>query len=246
MPSFSCTSATLKELPFFSTLSEAEVTKLLPFVQFRTYNRGMFVIASGSAIDGLYIIVSGRLKVVLQDERGRQFIVAQLGPKDLCGEALMQECRTGEAVEAVTQCELVYLPRKAVLECLERNPTAAMFILAVVTARLSDARRKMGNLALETVGTRVLRVLLEQGHEEHGEWRVDVGAETIAALVGASREMVSRVTKNLINRGVVRRYKRKLIVANRSRLAEYAQHSESRLERNGSASSKAPYPQFAR
>jgi CRP-like cAMP-binding protein len=224
MPTFTCTPLSLKELPLFSTLSDAEVATLLPLVQVRTHYPRTLVLGAGSATDGIYIIVSGRVKVVLQDERGRYFIAAQLREGDICGElGLMQEVRNSEAIEAVTKCELIYVPRKAVLECLERNPKAAMFMLNVVTERLRDTRRNCASLALDTASTRVVKVLLEQGHQVDTEWSVDVGAETVAALVGASREMVSRVVKNLIQRGLVRRNKRKLIVIDRSRLAAYAE-----------------------
>jgi CRP-like cAMP-binding protein len=223
MSTFTCTPSSLKELPLFSTLSDAEIATLLPLVQVRTQYPRTLVLSAGSAIDGLYIIVSGRVKVLVEDERGRQFIVAQLRDGDICGElGLMQEVRSSEAIEAVTKCELIYVPRKAVLECLERNPQAAMFMLNVVTERLRDTRRHCASLALETASTRVLKVLLEQGHQVGTEWSVDVGAETIAALIGSSREMVSRVVRNLIERGLVRRYKRKLVVIDRSRLAAYA------------------------
>jgi len=95
-----------------------------------------------------------------------------------------------------------------------------MLLLRTVTRRLADAHQKIGNLALVNVYGRVARVLLEEGHEANGEWHVEPGAEQIAAMVGASREMVSRVVKDMINRGIVRRYKRKLIVMDRQLLLE--------------------------
>ena len=76
----------------------------------------------------------------------------------------------------------------------------------------------MANLALVNVYGRVAQLLLETGHDADGEWPVGLRAEDIAALVGASREMVSRVIRSMIERGAVRRYKRKLIVKDRSAL----------------------------
>jgi CRP-like cAMP-binding protein len=238
MATFTCTPASLKDLPLFATLSDPEVATLLPLVQVRTHYPRTLVLGAGSPIDGLYIIVSGRVKVLMEDERGRQVIVAQLREGDICGElGLMQEVRSSEAIEAVTQCELIYVPRKAVLECIERNPKVAMFMLNVVTERLRDTRRNCATLALETASSRVIKVLLEHGHQVDTEWSVDVGAETIAALVGASREMVSRVVRNLIERGLVRRNKRKLIVIDRSRLVAYAENNyEGRLRKQDGSS----------
>jgi predicted regulator of amino acid metabolism with ACT domain len=77
----------------------------------------------------------------------------------------------------------------------------------------------MGNLALTDVYGRVAQVLVESGHEVNREWHVDVGAEQIAAMVGASREMVSRVVRCMIEKRLVRRFKRRLIVLDRDALA---------------------------
>jgi CRP-like cAMP-binding protein len=80
----------------------------------------------------------------------------------------------------------------------------------------------MADLALKNVYGRVARVLLDNGHEAEGTWLVKPGAEQIAGMVGASREMVSRVIKHMIGKGAVRRYKRKLIVLDRTALTRAA------------------------
>ena len=77
----------------------------------------------------------------------------------------------------------------------------------------------MADLALMNVYGRVARVLLENGREANGDWLVETRSEQIAGMVGASREMVSRVIKKMIAKGEVRRYKRKLIVLDRTALA---------------------------
>jgi CRP/FNR family transcriptional regulator, cyclic AMP receptor protein len=210
----------------------------------------MLILGPGSLIDGLYIIVSGKVKVLMEDERAHQIIVAQLGEKAIFGELGLTSGRPSrEVVEALTTTEIVYVPRKAIMECLHRNAAAAMFMLNVLTERLSDARKKIASLGLQSASTRVVEVLLEHGHAEHDEWQVDVGAETIAAIVGASREMVSRVVRNLIQRGLVRRHKRKLIVTDRPRLSDFIHHTVEAPDGNGEASSlksavsNALYPQ---
>ena len=65
---------------------------------------------------------------------------------------------------------------------------------------------------------RVARLLLDTAHPVAGEWVVDIGAEEIARTVGASREMVSRVVKQMIEAGLLRRDKRKIVVLDRSSL----------------------------
>jgi CRP-like cAMP-binding protein len=110
---------------------------------------------------------------------------------------------------------VLFVPRRTLIECAEQNPGAAMAMLRVVIDRLDQAHRKMATLALTDVYGRVANVLLESSCESEGEWHVQAGSEQIAAMVGASREMVSRVVKDMIRRGAVRRHKRKLIVVDR-------------------------------
>jgi len=82
---------------------------------------------------------------------------------------------------------------------------------------------------LMTVYGRVARLLLESGRETDGEWRVELGTEQIAAMVGASREMVSRVLKEMTESGTLGRDKRKLIVLDRAAVADRIRLSRGRL-----------------
>jgi CRP/FNR family cyclic AMP-dependent transcriptional regulator len=96
-------------------------------------------------------------------------------------------------------------------------------MLHMVLARMDELHRKIEGLALMGVRERVARVLLEAGQDADGEWRVALGTEQIAAMVGASREMVSRVLKGMTESGAVRRERRKLIVLDRSAIEDRIQ-----------------------
>jgi CRP-like cAMP-binding protein len=114
-----------------------------------------------------------------------------------------------------------YLPRKVVLECLEDNARAATNMLRATVARLCATHRKLAELALTTVRQRVAMALLDNVSEADGEWRVELGSEQIAAMVGSSREMVSRALRGLIEKGIVRRFRRKLFVTDREALVDH-------------------------
>jgi CRP/FNR family transcriptional regulator, cyclic AMP receptor protein len=237
MPTLSCTVSTLKELAFFSSLPEKEISAALPFVQIRTYPARSIIIRAGGPVDGLFVLVSGQVKVLLEDDRGRQIIVEQLCENDLFGEVgVLQGCPSTEIVQSQTACDLLYIPRKVVMDAISRNTAAATFVLHVLTQRLLHARLQISTLALDDVHTRVVNVLLQHGHEQNGEWFVDVGSESISAMVGASREMVSRVTRSLIERGLARRHKRRIVVLDRASLA----HSARRRERITSVERDSP------
>src|SRR4029434_7691510 len=92
----------------------------------------------------------------------------------------------------------------------------AMLILRSVVTRLREADRKIASLALMDVHGRVSRVLIELAREVDDVWVVDTGSEEMARMVGASREMVSRVLKEMRDSGLIRRDKRKIIVLDRA------------------------------
>jgi CRP/FNR family cyclic AMP-dependent transcriptional regulator len=210
----------LNKLPLFSTLSDDQLAALLPSTQRRSYLARSLILRSGDTTDALYVILSGRVQVVIDSGDSREFIVEVLGPNEFFGEmGLIDDARCSVTVESKEPCEILCIPRKRVLDCLQQNANAAMFVLRSTLTRLRGAYHKIEGLAMMTVYGRVARVLLENGHEANGEWRVDLGTEQIAAMVGASREMVSRVLKEMTEAGTVRREKRKLIVLDRTAVA---------------------------
>ncbi|HEY0336635.1 MAG TPA: helix-turn-helix domain-containing protein, partial [Burkholderiales bacterium] len=92
----------------------------------------------------------------------------------------------------------------------------AMLILRNVVGRLREADRKIASLALMDVHGRVARLLMDLARDVNGLWVVDTGSEEMARMVGASREMVSRVLKEMRDGGLIRRDKRKIIVLDRA------------------------------
>lgn len=177
------------------------------------------------------MILSGRVRVLIDSGESREFIVEMLGPHEFFGEmALLDGAGCSVTVESLEPCEILYIPRKRMLECLQQNASAAMLLLASTLARLRDAHRKLEGLVMMTVYGRVARVLLENGNESNGEWHVELGTEQIAAMVGASREMVSRVLKEMTATGSLRRDKRKLIVLDRPAVAAVERGTTSKLK----------------
>jgi len=205
--------------PFLNVLTDRELTSLLALAKRCTFPKGARILRSGEPSDGLYLVIAGRVRLVHHDQEGRALIAETFGPGELFGEmGLMDGSACPANVVAAEPCEALFVHRDAALECLDRSAAATTSLLKTSLERLSRAHRQMANLALTKVYTRVAQVLVTQGHEAEGEWHVDVGSEQIAAMVGASREMVSRVLRCMIDKRVVRRVKRKLIVTDRAAL----------------------------
>src|SRR5687768_2446775 len=213
----------LKRLPPFSWFSDAQLAWAMPSIEHRSYPARTVIQRSGERGEGLYIVLSGRACVLHEDDEGHELVAGMVGPNDFFGElGLFGDEMCAASIRSDGPCEVLHIPRKVVLECLEDNARAATCMLKTVVARLCETHRKMAHLALSSVYERVATVLLENSTDPgSGERLVEVGSEQISVRVAASREMVSRVIKNMIEKGMVRRVRRKLIIVDADALAEH-------------------------
>jgi CRP/FNR family cyclic AMP-dependent transcriptional regulator len=207
----------LKTVPLFSLFSDHQLAVLFPAIQHRSYPKHSFMLRAGERSDALYIILSGRAKIVIDDGEGREVTLTTIGPSEFFGEmSLIDEKPRSASVEALEPCEVLYISKPAFMSCLKDNFDAAMLILKSVVSRLREADRKIASLALMDVHGRVARLIMDLARESNGTWIVDTGSEEMARMVGASREMVSRVLKDMRDSGLIRRDKRKIIVLDRA------------------------------
>ncbi|HYC46046.1 MAG TPA: Crp/Fnr family transcriptional regulator [Burkholderiales bacterium] len=210
----------LKTVPLFSLLSDHQLAALFPAIQHRTYPRHSFMLRAGEKADALYVILAGRAKVVIDDGDGREVTLTVIGPTEFFGEmSLIDEKPRSASVEAIEPCEVLYISKAAFMSCLKDNFDVAMLILRAVVARLREADKKIASLALMDVHGRVARLIMELARETDDDWVVDTGSEEMARMVGASREMVSRVLKEMRDSGLIRREKRKIIVLDRESMS---------------------------
>jgi CRP/FNR family cyclic AMP-dependent transcriptional regulator len=218
----------LKTVPLFSSLTDEQVRVLQPCIQQRSYPRSSFILRAGEETDALYIILSGRVKVLIPDEQGREVILAVMGPNEFFGEmGLLDDLPRSASVETLEACQMLRFPKSAFIACLKDNFDLAMIIIRNLVKRMREADRKIESLALIDVYGRVARLLLDQAEEIDGMWIVKQAPpkQEIARMIGASREMVSRVVKDLQERGYIRAEKRKVYLLDKVSMTKRATSS---------------------
>lgn len=217
------TPAILKAVPLFTSFSDEQTSLLASCVQHRRYSKGAAILRAGEETEALYIIMSGRVKVLIPDEEGREVILTMLGPQDFFGEmGLLDELPSSATVETLEACDTLRIPRTAFLTCLEGNAELAMLVLRNLVKRLRDADRKIESLALIDVYGRVARLIIDMAENIDGQWVVKraPAKQEIARMIGASREMVSRVVKDLQEKNLIHTDKRKIIVLDHQSMAQ--------------------------
>jgi CRP/FNR family transcriptional regulator, cyclic AMP receptor protein len=198
--------AVLKAVPLFTTISEEQLRMLTTMVTRRSASRNTTIMSSGDATDSLYIVLSGRLKVMMSDSEGKEVILAILGPGEFFGEmGLIDDEPRSASVVSIEPCELLSIAKRDFKRVISENSEMAMSVMRGLVRRLREADRKIGSLALLDVYGRVARLLLDMAENVNGEKIVTkrLPKQDIAKMIGASREMVSRVMKDLQTGGYI-------------------------------------------
>ena len=175
----------------------------------RRYPRGSTIIFAGEQSDSIFYITKGSVTVIIEDENGREIIVAYLNEGDFFGEMAMFGEGTRTAwIKAKTECEVAELGYQKFIELSQRD-TGMLYELATQLAdRLGKTTQKVGDLAFLDVTGRVARALLDLSTEPDAMTHPDgmqikITRQEIGRIVGCSREMVGRVLKTLEEQGLV-------------------------------------------
>lgn len=197
----------LRRVPLFSMLTSVQAASVADAVVKRRFKRGEPIVEQGKKSDALTILLTGRARVISSDLRGREVILATMHPGDYVGEmSLIDDAPHSASVFAEIQTDALTLGRHEFARCLPEDGSMAYAVLRGLVQRLRHADRKIESLALMDVYGRVARALLEsagQNGGEHAVIRDKVSRQDLAKMVGASREMVSRVMKDLEERGFI-------------------------------------------
>jgi CRP/FNR family cyclic AMP-dependent transcriptional regulator len=206
VPGTAVSTMDLKSVPMFAALPPDQLRGLVAMFMRRSAPRGTTVLHEGGPSDCLYIVMSGRLKVMMGEADGKETILSILGAGEFFGEmGLIDDNPRSASVVAIEACELLMLTRRDFRKCLVENAELAMAVMRVLVRRLREADRKIGSLAMLDVYGRVARLLLDMSQSVNGQRVVTkrITKQDIAKMVGASREMVSKVMKDLQTSGYI-------------------------------------------
>ncbi|MBY0469152.1 MAG: hypothetical protein CFE40_14320 [Burkholderiales bacterium PBB1] len=196
----------IRRVPIFSLLTNDQAQGIADAVVKRRYRRGELVVEHGKKSNALFILLTGRARVLTADSRGREVILAVLESGDYVGEmSLIDNEPHSATVRAEIQTDMLILGRPEFARCLPENSSLSYAIMRGLVARLRSADRQIESLALLDVYGRVARSLLDMA-DTIGEVKIirnKVSRQDLAKVVGASREMVSRVMKDLEERGMI-------------------------------------------
>jgi CRP-like cAMP-binding protein len=192
----------IRRVPVFSSITQEQAQLIANSVVKRRFRRGEIMVEQGHLSPALYILLNGRARVLASDHRGREVILAVLEPGDHVGEmSLIDNEPASATVRSELPTDTLMLSRADFARCLPETSSLSFAIMRGLVRRLRAADRQIESLALLDVS----RTLVEMSDVDPNGRIIPhkVSRQDMAKVVGASREMVSRVMKDLEGRGAI-------------------------------------------
>jgi CRP/FNR family transcriptional regulator, cyclic AMP receptor protein len=188
-----------------AAIEDPVVRELATRGQTRSFPKNTVFINEGDRGDSLFIIISGRVKVYVSDSQGREMILDIHGPGQYVGEMALDGRPRSASVMTLEATTCAMVTRDALKAAVVANPDLAMSLIEELIDRARIATDTIKNLALMDVYGRVARLLLSLARERDGKLVVPerLTQQDIADRVGASRDMISRIFKDLTTGGYV-------------------------------------------
>ncbi|MEN9726368.1 MAG: hypothetical protein RL434_734 [Pseudomonadota bacterium] len=184
--------------------AETSLQRFLEHCHRKHYPAKSVLVRQGDPSHDLFYIVKGSVTVLLEDDQGRELILAYLNAGDFFGEiGLFQEdsYRTAQ-VRTRTQCDIAQISYERLKSLPSLMPDLTLAVAGQLASRLRRMNRKVGDLAFTDVAGRIARALLDLCKEPDAMTHPDgmqirVTRQELGRIVGCSREMVGRVLKTL-------------------------------------------------
>jgi CRP-like cAMP-binding protein len=200
----------LRNVPIFADLEERELDKIAKLGVRQKYKKGNVVVIEQENGAALFVIVSGKVKIVRMDEDGREVILSIFGPGEFFGEmSLLDGMARSASVIATEKAELLMIHRRDFLELLHEFPSVAISLLAELAMRLRKADMQIKSLSLKDAAGRVANVVLMLADDigVFRKGRVEIEdlplQQDIANMAGTSRETVSRMLNMFVEKGQI-------------------------------------------
>ncbi len=209
----------LRNVPIFNELSDQELEKIAALGVRKKYKKGSIILLEEETGAALFVIVSGKVKIVRMDDDGREVILSILGGSDFFGEmAILDGLTRSASVVATSKSELFMIHRRDFLKLLNDFPMVAIALLRELTNRLRKADAQIKSLSLKDAAGRVANVVLQLADEigMFRKGRVEIDElplqQDLANMAGTSRETISRMIHKFIQKGYLQMQGNRLII----------------------------------
>ncbi|MBK6980340.1 MAG: Crp/Fnr family transcriptional regulator [Betaproteobacteria bacterium] len=190
-----------------AAIADPFVRELASLGSLRAYPKNTVFITEGDSSDSVFVILSGKVKAFVSDSEGHELILNNQGPGDYVGEMALDGKPRSASVVTLEPSTFSVVQREPLRDAIRQNPDFALDMIGKVIERAREATDNVKNLALLDVYGRVARLLLNMAVESEADGKLripdKITQQEIAERVGASRDMVSRIFRDLTVGGYI-------------------------------------------
>jgi CRP/FNR family cyclic AMP-dependent transcriptional regulator len=205
----------LKNIPLFAGLGEQELSLLEQHANTRTFPKNAILITEGDDTDSLYIIQSGKVRIFMSNAEGKEIILNEQGPGEHFGElALVDDAPRSASVMALDKTQVSIISRQDFRKVLGKHPDIALSLIRDLSRRIRLLSENVKDLALLDVYGRVAKTLLGMAKDIDGQLIIEnrPTQQDVANHIGASREMVARILKDLETGGYITVTRKQILI----------------------------------
>lgn len=209
----------LKQVPLFSTLDDELLYELAVISETRLHVKNTVIFNKGETGDTLLILLSGKLRVFLSHEDGREITLSFLRPYEYLGEiALLDDAPRSASVQAVEKSSVCMIQKDHFKELLIKYPSMSLSLLKQMNRIIRRLTDEIDAISFQDVYKRVARKILalvdEEGVEKNGiiEASHNLTHQDLANMVGSARESVTKVLNSMETNGIIVMNRHKIII----------------------------------
>lgn len=187
----------------FPDFCPREAESLASRASFRSYPKNAVIVNEGDEADSVYFVVCGRVKVFLSNEQGREVVISTLGTGDYFGEMSLEPGARSASVITLEPSRFAVVKVAEYRSFLKDHPELMLSLVGKLIRRSRALARNLKSVALLDVYGRLSQLLLEIARRDGEIWVIDQPPtqQEIAGRIGSSREMISRIYRDLIAGG---------------------------------------------
>jgi CRP/FNR family cyclic AMP-dependent transcriptional regulator len=196
---------TLTKTDLFSGLDDADIEMVASQTVLRQFPKNTVIVSQGDDTDSIYVIIKGKVDVFLHNDKGKEIIINTMGVCESFGElAPLGGIPRQASIITTEDSTFGVISRQVFMDTLLAKASVSMKIIDLLITRIQDLTEEVSSLALEDVYNRVVRVLYKHADEVGDKLVTEkLTQQDIASRVGATREMVHRILKELKTGGYI-------------------------------------------
>jgi CRP/FNR family transcriptional regulator len=219
----------LKRCPLFAGLTDKDLKGIRAIASYKRAGRKEILFADGEGAKGFYVILSGKVKLYKISPEGKEQILHVVTAPDAFAEAaLFLEGNYPAFAEALSDCQLLFFPKRDFVQLIERNPRLSVNMIVTLSHYLKRFALLIEELSLKEVSSRIAKYLvdlsfkLSKEGKNPGEVELDLSKTQLAARLGTISETLSRTLAKMKAKGMIDVKRNRIVILKRQALEELA------------------------